>query len=1064
MRGIIAWFAGNGVAANILMLFIVVLGLTRLPGIKQEVFPEVSPDAISIVVPYPGAAPAEVEEAIVIRIEEKIQDLDDIKEINSISAENVGSVLVELEPGSDGSEVLNEIKARIDAIDTFPDEAEEPVIEEFLIRRQVINVAVSGEADERTLKTIGERIRDDLSNMAEISQVELVAARPYEVSIEISETALRRWGLTFEQVAQAVRRSSLDLPGGSIETAGGEILLRTEGQAYRGREFAELPLLALEDGTRLTLGDVAHVDDGFAETDQAARFDGKPAVLVQVFRVGDQGAIEISDTVIDYVALMQTRVPEGIELTTWQDDTQVLRSRIDLLVRNGRAGLALVFLVLALFLRLKLAGWVALGIPISFLGSIAFMPTLDVSINVLSLFAFIVVLGIVVDDAIIVGENIYSNFQLGNTGMKGAIDGALEVSTPVIFAVLTSVAAFSPLLNVPGIMGKIMRVIPLIVIPTLFFSLIESLLVLPNHLSHVRLDKKSRRHWRLGWNRVQDRFAHFLNFMIRRSYQPTLEFALEWRYLTLSTGIAILIITGASVAGGWIRFSFLPPVEADNVAALLTLPEGTPAEVTGARLLQIEQAAHGLEQELEEKYGQEIFRHILTSIGDQPFAANQSRGMGDIGESFSASNMGEVNIELVGAEERDITSTEIAELWRERAGADPEAIELTYASSLFSTGSPIDVQLAGADIEALSRAALELKETLRQYPGVQDITDSYRAGKQELELDITPEGEAAGLTLADLARQVRQAFYGEEAQRIQRGRDELKVMVRLPRANRRSLGDLESLRIRTPNGGEIPFTTAARVELSRGPASIRRTDRQRVVNVFADVDLAQTDAATILADLEERVLPELSLRYPRVRHSFVGEQQEQRESLGGLARGFLIALIVIFGLLAIPFRSYVQPLIVMSAIPFGLIGAAWGHVLMGKSMTILSAFGLVALTGVVVNDSLVLVDFINRSYRSGIPLQQAIRDAGAARFRPILLTSLTTFAGLLPLLLERSLQAQFLIPMAISLAFGILFSTFIVLLMVPALYHILEDFRGLIGRSGNDAEASLQLEDPEPVG
>jgi multidrug efflux pump subunit AcrB len=1062
MKRIIAWFAANGVAANLLMVFILVLGAMTVPTIKQEVFPEISPDAITIMVPYPGAAPQEVEEAVVIRIEERIQDLEDIKEVNSVAAENVGTVIVELESGSDSQKALNEIKARVDAIDTFPDEAEEPVIEEMSLARQVINVAISGPTDERTLKRVGERVRDDLTALPEITRADLVAARPYEVSIEISEQALRRWGLTFNQVAAAIRRSSLDLPGGSIETSGGEILLRTQGQAYEGRDFERLPLLTLADGTRLTLADVAHVDDGFADSDQAARFDGQTAVMVQVFRVGDQGAIKISDAVIEYVAQMQPRLPEGIELTTWQDDTLVLRSRLDLLLRNGRAGLVLVFLVLALFLRLKLAGWVALGIPISFMGALALMPGLDVSINVLSLFAFIIVLGIVVDDAIVVGENIYTRFQRGEVGFNGAVAGAHEVSTPVIFAVLTTIAAFSPLLGVPGNMGKIMRVIPLIVIPTLVFSLIESLLILPHHLTGVRFGKEATSRWRRGWQKLQDRFAHRLDWLIERSYRPSLERALEWRYMTLAAGVAILFVTGAMVMSGWIRFSFLPGVEADNVAALLTLPEGTPVEVTSARLQTIEEAALDLEKELEEEYEQEVFRHILTSIGEQPFRANQSRGFGDLTESFSASNMGEINIELVGAEDREITSAEIAELWRERVGAVPEAVELSYSANLFSAGSPIDIRLSGGDVESLGQAALDLKQSLREYPGAQDITDSYRTGKQELQLAITPEAEAAGLTLADLARQVRQAFYGEEAQRIQRGRNELKVMVRLPKTDRRSLAGLESMRIRTPDGGEIPFATAAEVELARGPASIRRTNRQRVVNVLADVDLTKGDTAPILADLEARVLPELSLRYPGVRYSFVGEQQEQRESIGGLVRGFSIALIVIYGLLAIPFRSYAQPVIVMSAIPFGLIGAAWGHVLMGQTMTILSAFGIVALTGIVVNDSLVLVDFVNRAYRAGVPLTEALREAGAARFRPILLTSLTTFAGLLPLLLEKSLQAQFLIPMAISIAFGVLFSTFIILLLVPALYHIIEDLKGL-GRRRQNSTSTLELEEPQPI-
>ncbi|MDX1644768.1 MAG: efflux RND transporter permease subunit, partial [Thermoanaerobaculia bacterium] len=562
MGRIIAWFASNGVAANLLMVLILALGIGTLFGIEQEVFPEISPDAVSIAVPYPGAAPAEVEEAIVIRIEEKIQDLEDIKEINSVAAENVGTVVAELYPRRDIQKVLNEIKTRVDAIDTFPEEAEEPIIEEVLIRRQVINVAVSGPSDEHTLKRVGQRVRDELAALPEITQVDLVAARPYEISIEVSEEALRRWGLTFRQVADAVRRSSLNLPGGSIETVGGEILLRTDNQAYHGEEFERLPLLTLADGTRLLLGDVATVVDGFAETDQSARFDGEPAVLVQVFRVGDQSAIEISDRVKQYVA-SETRLPEGIRLTTWQDDTLVLRSRLDLLIRNGRAGLILVFVVLALLLRLKLAGWVSIGIPISFLGAIALMPVLDVSINVLSLFAFIVVLGIVVDDAIVVGENIYSQFQRGTTGLEGAVRGAQEVSTPVIFAVLTTVAAFAPLLAVPGTLGKIMRVVPLIVIPTLAFSLVESLLVLPHHLSHVKLDKPSRSAWRQRWQQLQQRIAAGLDWLIARSYRPTLGWAIDNRYLSLAIGVAVLLISFSLVAGGWIRFNFLPPVEAD---------------------------------------------------------------------------------------------------------------------------------------------------------------------------------------------------------------------------------------------------------------------------------------------------------------------------------------------------------------------------------------------------------------------------------------------------------------------------------------------------------------------
>ncbi|TNF71099.1 MAG: efflux RND transporter permease subunit [Acidobacteria bacterium] len=1061
MKGIIAWFADNGVAANLIMILIIVGGVVTLFGIKQEVFPEFSADVISVRVLYPGAAPEEVEEGVVVRIEEAIQDLEGIDKISSNAAENMGTVLVELIQGTNTQKMLNDVKARVDAIDTFPVDSEEPVIEEAMIRRQVLEIAVSGDADERALKVLGERIREDLVAQPGITQAELAAVRPYEISIEVSEEALRQYGLTFEQVARAVRQSSLDLPGGKIKTEGGEILLRTKAQAYRGREFEELPLLTLADGTRLAVGDVATVVDGFADTERWSRFNGKPAVLIQVFRVGSEGALGVAGVVKDYLETARDTVPEGIELTVWQDQTRILKSRLDLLLKNGRNGFILVVLVLALFLKLRLAGWVSLGIPISFLGAIALMPTLDVSVNLVSLFAFIIVLGIVVDDAIIVGENIYSHYQRGREGLAAAVDGAQEVVTPVVFAVLTGVAAFAPLLAVTGNIGKIMRVIPLIVIPTLLFSLVESLLVLPNHLSHLRHDQDHVARTRIGrlWMRLQEAFSDGLQVVIERSYQPSLSRAIEWRYLTLAAMLALLIITFGVLRGGWIKFNFMPVIEADNSASYLTMPQGTPVSVTARMVRNIESAALELAAELEQENGGQPIRRVMTTIGDQPFRTAAGPAALNVGADFSATHLGEVNLELAPSEERDITSTEVADRWREKVGAIPDAVELTFTSSLFSSGEAINVELSGPRVERLREFATRLKEELRSYPGVRDITDSFRAGKRELELVITPEAEAAGLTQADLARQVRQAFYGEEVQRIQRGRDDVKVMVRYPESRRLSLGDVEDLRIRTPSGTEVPFTTAADAKLSRGPATIRRTNRRRVVNVTADVNQAVANANDIIADLEAEVLPRLLADYPEIRYSLEGEQQQQRETLTGLARGFVIALLVIYALLAIPFKSYFQPLIVMSAIPFGLIGAVWGHVVLGMDLAILSMFGIVALTGVVVNDSLVMVDFINRSFRQGVPLTEAIRTAGSSRFRPILLTSLTTFAGLTPLLLERSMQARFLIPMAVSLAFGVLFATFITLILVPSLYAIQEDIRGASRRLWR----SLKGESPDPA-
>lgn len=1066
MNRAIEWFARNPVAANLLLVMILAGGVLSLFTIKKEVFPEFNADTISVSVVYLGAAPEEVEEGVCVRVEEALQGLEGIKRLRSTASENVGRVLIEVEQGADTRKVLDEVKARVDAISTFPEQTEQPVIQELLFRSQVINVAVSGDADERTLKHLGERVRDEILDLPGISQVELTNVRPYEISIEVSETTLRRYNLSFDEVVQAVRRSSLDLPGGSIKTDGGEILFRTKGQAYRGKQFEDIVLRSFPDGTRLKLGEVANIVDGFEDTDQSARFDGKPAVMVQVFRVGDESALEIKDAIDTYIAKAKLRMPEGIELTMWQDDTKILKSRLDLMVRNGRAGFILVFLSLAIFLRLRLAFWVSVGLAISFLGAFWVIPYYDVSINLLSLFAFIVVLGIVVDDAIVVGENIYAHVERGESGVKAAIAGAKRVGVPVVFAVLTTVAAFSPLLSVPGNMGKFMRVIPIIVIATLLFSLLESLFILPAHLRHLKPEEDSAKisnRIKRRWRRFQDEFARRMNLFVRRFYAPSLEFALNWRYGTIAVGIATFVLTIGLAVGGWVKFNFFPNVDADNVVALLTMPQGTPAEVTAEAVQRLEASALVLKKEMTRSEDSEpMIEHILASTGEQPFRVRQQQGSGRASASFAGAHLGEVNLQLMPSEERDLTSPEIAKRWRELTGPIPDAVELVFSYSLFSAGEPINIQLAGSDYNQLQTAAQELKAAVGEYPGVFDVTDSYRAGKQEVKLKIKPEAESLGLTLFDLARQVRQAFYGEEAQRIQRNRDDVRVMVRYPEEERRSLSDLENMRLRVPGSAEVPFSVAAEADLGRGYAAINRTDRKRTISVTANVDDNVGNANEIMASLQKTALPAILDKYPSVSYSLEGQQREQQETMAGLFDGYLIALLLIYILLAIPFKSYSQPIIVMSAIPFGIVGAIWGHVIMGMDLTILSMFGIVALAGVVVNDSLVMVDFINRERANGLPLATAIREAGIARFRAILLTSLTTFLGLTPLLLERSLQAQFLIPMAISLGFGVIFATFITLVLVPVGYYILEDGKvrllQLVGKS------SPELDQPETQG
>jgi multidrug efflux pump subunit AcrB len=1046
-RGPIAWFARNGVAANLLMGVIIVAGLFTVGSIRKEVFPEFSADTLTVAMPYLGASPEEVEEGVCIRIEEAIEDVDGIKRIRSVANEGSGVVTIELLPGANASKVLDDIKSRIDAIDTFPEQTERAVIQEVVMRAQVINLAVAGHAEESVLKRLGQQVRESVVTQPGITQAQLVMVRPDEISIEVSELALRRHGLTFDEVAQAVRRSSLDLPGGSIKAEGGEFLLRVKAQAYRSHEFESVSLRVLPDGSRLTVGDVARVVDGFADTSQAARFNGRPAVVIQVFRVGNQNALELADTVRRFAREQQARMPEGVELLAYQDYSEYLRSRMDLLIRNAAIGFVLVFVVLALFLRFRLAFWTSLGIPVSFLGTLWLMPTLDVSINMLSLFAFLIVLGIVVDDAIVVSENIHAHLEQGKTGIQAAIDGTREVAVPVVFSVLTTVAAFAPMAMVEGNTGKVLKSIPLIVIPTLLFSLVESLWILPNHLSHLRRKPGGAiANARINpFKKLQESFSGILDRFITSVYRPLLEWSMAWRYLVLSLGVASLLLIVGLVGGGWLKFQFFPPVEGDDIAVFVTLPEGTPGSITRTTVDRIANAALDLRSELESVHGPGLFRQVLASVGDQPFRTAVSRNGGRAGEDFARPNVGEVHIQLSPSEARTLSATEVVNRWRAKAGLIPDAVEVVFSSSLFSSGNAVDVRLTGPDVEALREAAEELKTRLGRFPAIKDTADSYRAGKQEFRLRLKPEAEAAGLTLMDLARQVRQAFYGEEVQRVQRGRDDVRVMVRYPENDRRSLASLEELRIRLPDGTEVPFPIVASAAYGRGYASITRVDRQRSINVTADVDRSIGNANEILAEIRRVDVPELMERHPGLSFDFEGEQREQKETMGGLLRGFGLALFLIFALIAIPLKSYLHPFVVMSSIPFGFVGAVLGHVVMGLHLTVLSMFGLVALAGVAVNDSLVLVDFINRARRSGIRLIDAVREAGVKRLRPIVLTSLTTFAGLTPLILEKSVQAQFLIPMAVSLGFGVVYCTVTTLLLVPAIYLVIEDVRRLAG-------------------
>jgi multidrug efflux pump subunit AcrB len=1042
MNGAIRWMTENHVAANLLMVVLIIGGLLKAPDITQEVFPEIDLDRIQVTVVYPGAGPEEVEEGILLKLEESLSGLDGVKQLKASASEGVGVATAEVYPDADVDQVLQDIRSEVDRITTFPEDAEKAVVSKMLRRREVISLVVYGDIPERTLREQAESLRDDLLALPNITQVDLSGVRPFEIAVEIPQASLRRYNLTLDQVAQRIRAGSLDLPGGTIRTDGEQILVRTKERRYWADEYAELSILSTPDGTRVRLGDLGTVRDTFEETDEAGRYNGQPAAMLKVYRIGDQKPIEIADTVIAFASEKQLELPESIRIAPWNNTSEIFEGRMDLLTKNAIIGLFLVIIILGLFLELRLALWVMLGIPISFFGTLFLMPMMGVSINMISLFAFILALGIVVDDAIVVGENIFEHRQQGKTFLDAAKDGAMEVAIPVTFAILTTVAAFLPLLYVAGMMGKFIQVIPAIVIALVVISLVECLFILPSHLAHSKKREEELTGLLGAIDRTRKRFGSNLDRFINGPFLLLLESSMRNRYVSVAFGIAALIMTVGLVVGGVIKFTFMPEVEGDRITATIQMDLGTPIEETSRVVRGVDAAARAVAAEFDKNAadGSTVLRGVYALDGATASAGGPGGGAGS-----TASHLGSVALLLTRSEYRDISTSEIRRAWQEKIGEYPGVRSLTFSSNLVRMGANIDVQLAHDDFAVLELAAERLRTALSEYPGVSDIEDTYAKGKRELSLKLTDAGRSLGLTEADLARQVRAAFYGSEALRLQRGRNEVKVMVRYPKEDRRLLASLESMLVRTPNGGEIPLLRAAEVQEGRGFSSINRTDRKRVINVTARVDSEENNAQEIIEELKAGLLTELLRDYPGLEYDLEGEARERRESLGSMLAGFQLALVMIFVLLAIPFRSYSQPLLIMAAIPFGIVGAVLGHLLMGYNLSLLSLFGLVALTGVVVNDSLLLIDRANRNRRGGLNSHDSLVEAATRRFRPIILTSLTTFFGLSPMIVETSVQAQFLIPMAISLGFGILFATGITLLLIPSLYMVLDDIRRAIG-------------------
>ena len=1045
MKKVVAAFARNSVFANILLALIFLSGGIATVSMVREAFPQFSLDVISVLVPYPGADPEEVEEGICRKIEEAVEEVEGIKQVNTTAAESMASAAIEVDEDYDVERVLDQVRSKIDAISTFPADAEKPIVSEVVHREGVLLICLSGDLSDRALKRWAQEIEEEVRRIPVVSQVDITGTRDYEISIELSEQMLREYGLSLLQVADAVRRSNLNLAGGTIRGRGEQIRIRTIGRKYTGEEIASIVVIARPDGEVVTLDRIATIRDDFTEDPVTAAMDGKPAVFLVVFKTPQEDAITISKAIHKYVARKRAEMkPDGAEMTILYDlSAELLRARIRLLVKNGIIGLCLVFLLLWLFLDLRLSFWAGMGMPISLAGAMAILWASGGTINMISLFGLIMVLGIIVDDAIVVGEAIYVHRGSGQSGLRAAVDGVCEVGLPVIAAVTTTIVAFIPLAYVGGIMGKFIRILPLVVVACLSISLVECLILLPAHLNHLpdpHAERKHRGRLRRAGAAFHRRTSKGLEWFVEQVYAPFLRRSLRWSYVSLSAAIAVLLLTAGVMKAGFLKFQVFPKIDGFIITATVEFPAGTPPHVTASAVRQVEQAFDRVAEQTPTDTGEPLVAHRISLVG-----ASMNR-TGSFG-----THLGSVQLVLLASERRGVHSADLTVAWEDEIGSIPGLESLTFSGmSAGPPGAPIEIWLQGEDIEAILAAAAELKGKLAQYEGVYQIQSDFRPGKQELRLTLKPEARALGLTVSDLAGQVYAGYYGEEAVRLQRGQDDIRVRVRYPVDERRRLSDFRQVRVRARDGREVPLMSVADVELAPGFSSINRTDGMRRVAVSAEVDNAKANANEIFADLGAGFLGGLAAKYPGVHVALQGEAKRMRESFSSLLIGFPLALIGIFVIIATIFRSYVQPLVIMTTVPFGIIGAVLGHILLADkvdhSLSMMSTFGIVALAGVVVNDAIVMIEAINENIARGMPFFEAIVKGGVRRFRAVFLTTISTVGGLTPLIMETDLQARFLIPMALSLASGVAFATLLTLVLVPGLLVILNDMRCLVHR------------------
>ena len=989
--------------------------------------------------PYPGATPEEVEESIIAKIEDQVSGLDDVKAVKSVAAPGMASVRIQMDSRTDMARALDDIESAVNRIESFPAGADRPQFREMTNRQSMMRLIVYGDVPERSLKELAYQIEDDLTTLPSVSQVEVSGVRKYEISIEVPLHRLRALGLTLPGIATTIHRSSLDLSAGSIDTRESQVRVRTLGQNYDQQDFEEIVLLSGSDGTVLRLGDIAEVRDGFQETDLIVRHQNHPAVFVEVYRADDEHVMDVATTVREHLTNeVVPALPDGVGITIWNDESQAYEERAALLLKNGVLGLLLVLIALSLFLEIRLALWVAAGIAISGIGTLAAMLVLDYAINTISLFSFVLAIGIVVDDAIVVADHIQDERKRGTPGVVAAIRGTRRIKVPLIFAVLTTVAAFVPLLFIPGGVGETWSALPVILIAMLLVSLVESLLVLPNHLSHLRGPEwvPSNAFDRF-FTRVQGRVDVLLNRFVQGPLDRVLRFATDQPAVTMAGAVGMLILSISLLPAGIVPTTLAADVEGDFATVTLDMPDGTTASRTHEVARELEAAGHRVIERLSRDRPEDappLLTGVTVTVGQGPRL--EGGGLNPEPTLNPQANIATIEFKLLGAQHRQLSTREVVQAWREEVGVLPYVRGITFSGEVIDLGNPVEAVLSHPDPERLAQIADSVVDGLRGVGGVYDIRSDHTPGIPEIQLELRPEARTLGLTLEELAGQTRAAFFGAEAVRVQRGREEVRVYVRLPIDERSAITDVEGYLLRTPSGAEVPVTSVALLNPGVSPPAVRRRDGQRVVTVTADVDptvISGGEANSILAD---SILADLTAVYPDLTYTFGGEQQEQLESLGALYRGFAIALLMIFVLLAIPLRSYTKPFIIMAVLPFGFIGVILGHWVLGVALSAVSFMGIFGLSGVAVNDSLVMIDFIDQKLREGVPIRTAIIEGAKGRFRPIMLTSVTTFLGFTPLILERSIQAQFLIPFAASLGFGILFTTAILMMVVPALYTI----------------------------